>query len=118
MIVTLSLVAVSGFAKAIQDTLTFHFSSSVFKNLPAWNPILSWRNKWKNGDPLQGERFLGSSTVFVFVTDPWHLAQFIRINCLFASMLFIPEQVLLSVVLARVVFGISFELFFRILKKN
>jgi hypothetical protein len=118
VIVTLLLVAVSGLAKAVQDTLTFHFSSSVFKNLPAWNPILSWKNKWKNGDPLQGERFWGSSTVFVFVTDAWHLAQFFRINLLFASMIFLPiDNILYTVLIARVLFSVSFELGFRALVK-
>jgi hypothetical protein len=38
-----------------------------------WNPAISWKNKYANGDPLQGEKYFGSSTVFVFTTDAYHL---------------------------------------------
>lgn len=44
------------------------------KNRQFYDPIVSWKNKWKNGDVTQGERFPGSSTVFVGVTDWYHLA--------------------------------------------
>lgn len=40
-----------------------------------WRPSESWVNKWRNGDPAQGERFPGSSTVFVWTTDAYHLAR-------------------------------------------
>ena len=33
----------------------------------------SWKNKYKNGDKNQGERFKGSTTIFVPFTDGWHL---------------------------------------------
>ncbi|MBX2927008.1 MAG: hypothetical protein KF852_04170 [Saprospiraceae bacterium] len=42
-------------------------------NSSFWNPDESWKNKWRNGDPEQGERFLGSSTVFAWSTDAYHL---------------------------------------------
>jgi hypothetical protein len=38
-----------------------------------WNPNESWVNKWKNGDPAQGEKFPLSSTALVFTTDAYHL---------------------------------------------
>jgi hypothetical protein len=37
-----------------------------------WDKSVSWQNKWRNGDPNQGERFFGSSTAFVGVTDADH----------------------------------------------
>lgn len=37
-----------------------------------------WRNKWKNGDPNQGEAFLGSSNVFVWTTDFKHAADLVN----------------------------------------
>ena len=68
------LILIAGISKAIQDTLEFHFDTSVFKNLGNfWNPATSWKNKYKNGDPKQGEAFLGSTTIFVSLTDAWHL---------------------------------------------
>ena len=37
------------------------------------DPSISWRNKWRDGDPRLGEKYIGSSTVFVPLTDEWHL---------------------------------------------
>ena len=71
------LVILSSVSKAIQDKLQFHYSSSVFPKLTKsenfWNPQFSWRNKYKNNDPKQGEKFYGSTTIFVSLTDGWHL---------------------------------------------
>ena len=38
-----------------------------------WNPQESYKNKWKNGDYKQGEKFPLSSTALVFTTDAYHL---------------------------------------------
>lgn len=67
--------------KAVMDTLQFHFEESIFNRviwmrLKFWWPEMSWKNKYKNGDPKAGPRFLLSTTVFVFLTDAWHLFQF------------------------------------------
>ena len=65
----LSLTYCAGAFKGTADYLQFHYSGQN-----TWlNPDLSWRNKWKNGDPSHGEKFPGSSTVFVCFTDGWHL---------------------------------------------
>ena len=68
----------SGFANSVMDTLAYHFTSSKFSKLDDkqfWDPSLSWTNKYKNGDPKQGDKFFLSSTSFVFMTDGWHLAK-------------------------------------------
>lgn len=82
---TILLVLFYYVMKAIMDKITHHWSTSIFSNLPEkfhqfCNPSHSWRNKWKNGEKSDGERFLGSSTVFVMFTDLWHLLGFIRHN--------------------------------------
>ena len=41
-----------------------------------WSPGISFMNKYKNRDPAQGERFWGSSSIFVFTTDAYHLTRF------------------------------------------
>jgi len=41
-----------------------------------WSPGISFMNKYKNRDPAQGEKFWGSSTIFVFTTDAYHLTRF------------------------------------------
>lgn len=83
----LALSILAGLADGTRDVLFFRYSRSIFPQgtgeqvLGAgevfWNPAISWRNKWKNGDPEQGERFPGSSTFLVWTTDAWHLLQFI-----------------------------------------
>jgi hypothetical protein len=42
-----------------------------------WNPELSWRNKYEftPDGQIGGERFPGSTTVFVFATDGYHLSR-------------------------------------------
>ena len=62
---------VSGFSKAVCDLS----EEGNLKFLPErfWNKYMSWKNKWKNGDKAQGEKFWGSSRWFVMFTDGWHL---------------------------------------------
>jgi len=69
--------------KAVKDTISFHFMESIFSKLPIKyfkfiDPSISWKNKWKNGDVNQGERFIRSSTIFVMFTDLWHLCDFLQ----------------------------------------
>ena len=79
--VTTGLMVLSGASKGTADYLQFHYTGqSQF-----WNPDLSWRNKWKNGDPAQGEKFPGSSTVFVSLTDGWHMCNTVnKFSCIAA----------------------------------
>ena len=41
------------------DTLSYRYDRSVFSNFNHYqhwlDPRISWKNKWKNGDPAQGE---------------------------------------------------------------
>lgn len=74
------LALLAGISKGVMDILAHKFDSSIFSYLGLkhhnfWNPLKSWDNKYKNEDPNQGERFLGSKTLFVAVTDGWHLSQ-------------------------------------------
>jgi hypothetical protein len=109
MIAAIILLFISFSAYAIMWTLQFHFSESVFKNLNRyyWNPVYSWANKWKqeintnnirviglfeyysNGKPK--ERFFGSSTFFVWLTDAFHLFQCIFLNSLILAFGFIAD---------------------------
>jgi hypothetical protein len=72
----------AGAFNGAMDTLLFHYSQSIFPpGSKFWNPRESWRNKWKNGDPTQGEKFPGSSTIMVGFTDGWHLMQMGYLAC-------------------------------------
>ena len=81
-ILTGSLVLVAGSAKGFNETL--HFNYKVFQNtFPGanenwFNPQVSWRNKYKNGDPENGPKFFLSTSVFVMFTDQYHLNNFIN----------------------------------------
>ena len=133
VIVILSVLACSflaGLADGARDTLSFRYSQSIFPQGPGerllgggeqfWNPALSWRNKWKNGDPAQGERYPGSSTALVFLTDGWHLLQFIMLT-FFQLAIALPVimllglrwwWVLIAIVPLKFAFSIGFGLMF------
>ena len=110
------LILVSAVGKSVMDKLQFHYSKSIFskfKNQQFWNPEISWKNKWKNGNKLQGESFFLSSTLFVFTTDAWHLFQNIFLNSLFLGLFFITFKEIswlkaLLFLLSRVIFGLTF----------
>lgn len=126
IIIGLVFIIISTFSKSIMDKLQFHYDKSIFKNFKNqqfWDGRISWKNKWKNGDKEQGEKFPGSSTIFVFSTDAWHLFQSIFLNSLFLGVYFltITEFNLInfiSVIIGRVIFGLIFTFtFHRLLEK-
>lgn len=85
----IGLSFLSGASKGLNETLSHHYDRFEYKypgaNPYYWNPSLSWTNKYKNNDPKLGEKFLGSSTIFVFTTDAYHLTNTIHKNTLFAA---------------------------------
>lgn len=77
------LIAIICLMIAIMDLVSFKFKNTPQWMKPQfWNPVFSWLNKWGKNDTTK-ERFWGSSTVFVFLTDGWHLCKFIMLNCVF-----------------------------------
>lgn len=81
--VILLLIFIAGMSKGVSDTLQFHYPKSVFASLKSqeqyWNPAISWKNKYKDYDNgQQGEAFLFSRSLLVWLTDAWHLAQTIQ----------------------------------------
>lgn len=111
-------MALAGIANACMDTLkTRRWSSSIFRvfKKDSWfNPAISWRNKWKNGDDVYGERFFGSSTILVWITDAWHFFKMIMLVLICASVvLYVPLfNWYVDSVLLLIVFTLSFELFY------
>ena len=81
MIIFLSILfaVIAGLSKSLQDICSesnFYNSKLITKfkfNIDFWYKSISSKNKWKNGDKSQGEKFWGSSTIFVMFTDGWHL---------------------------------------------
>ncbi len=115
------LFALSGLAEAIMDTLQFHYGKSIFKNFKQefWDPSISWKNKYKDGEPAAGPKFWGSTTFFVGITDGWHFAKLLRNLFLFIGIFFLAYSycgfwpVILHVIISRLIYGISFTLFYK-----
>lgn len=118
----IGLVVLSAIANAAQDKISHHFYNSVFKNLNPyyWNPEFSWRNKYKNRDPNQGKRFVGSTTFLVWVTDAWHLLKFLWKNLLLlAVVLDFPngeswEMIVVYYAIIAIIWGMTFEIFYEL----
>jgi len=122
--ISLLLIFLAGIFNACMDIIKIRWIWSIFynvKNEQWFNPSLSWRNKWKDGHPDKGEKFLGSSTIFVFVTDFWHFCKFLMLLCIsFSIVLYQPIFFwLIDWLLFYLIFTVTFELFFsKILKRN
>jgi hypothetical protein len=108
------------------DVLQFHYMRSLFKDFKNnifWDPEISWRNKYKKGDPKEGPKFNGSDTLFVGFTDGWHLFKMFRTFCIFLGIFFLLLQFtsfwvsLLIVVGIRIFFGIAFTIFYDFFQK-
>jgi hypothetical protein len=118
--VILALLIVGSIAKAIMDVLQFHYSDSIFGKLKKaslikwFNPLISCNNKWKDGNPANGESFLGSSTVFVSLTDAWHFFQHIMLFCFMASIVLYKSffGIFIDFGIFYILFTCVFELFY------
>ena len=117
----------SGFCEGVMDKLQFHYHKSIFVNFPNtlfWNPADSWKNKYKNGNPVNGEKFLFSTSFLVSLTDGWHLFKLIRTFLLFISLVFIGylgddlSSLIMYLIIARTLYGIGFYVSYnKLLKK-
>jgi len=119
------LVCLAGFTKAVMDKLQFHWHKSIFALNPGkytplfWDPSVSWANKYKPGTNYKEEKFKFSTTLLVFLTDAWHFFQMCTTFLLFVGILMIGYgadslfSLIFVGVIARVVYGVTFELFFK-----
>lgn len=78
------LLAASGISKAVKDTLSDHYSTSIFNRFDPkfWDKSVSSVNKYKDqlNDDLS-PKFIGSTTFLVWTTDAWHLFDTIQSTC-------------------------------------
>lgn len=123
MIVTLTIIVLfllSIISYSCLWTIQFKYTSSIFrfwKNQQYFNPAISWKNKWKIVNEKAIEAFPGSSTVFVFLTDFFHLCQFVFLNSFMglAALGIVREFNFITLALFiafRFLFGWLFEKFF------
>lgn len=117
-------VILAGVCKAVKDTLQFHYGNSIFSKLNPqyWNADVSWKNKYK--EDLKTPKFWGSTTIFVWLTDAWHLFDmlgvlFMFFACFFAVLSdFKVWAIYLSIFILFVVYHVIFEVFFRLFVKK
>lgn len=120
--VSLALLVLAGIAKAVMDTLQFHYMTSIFAryNPLFWDPDMSWANKWKGGNSIKGEKFFLSSTLLVWTTDAWHLFQMIFLTLIIGAIVLYKPMVNIwaDAVILKVAMTGTFELFFaKVFKK-
>lgn len=104
---TILLLIIAAVAKSVSDCARSGKISGAF-----WDENIAWKNKWKNGDPAQGERFFGSSTVFVAFTSGFHLMQLVYLNAFFAALVLYSKIV--SPLADFFIFGVAFRLIFEL----
>lgn len=118
---TLIFVFLAAICNAIMDVITYRFNSSIFSKFVQlkWyiDPSVSWRNKYKNGDPNQGPIFPFSTSILCAITDLWHLTKSIMLVLLYVGITYYVPIInpVLDVILYYIVFGVTFELFWSIL---
>lgn len=75
----LGLMFISGAADGMSQVVAFHpdrfFEMHPNANRRFWDNRVSWRNKYRNGDPDQGRAFIGSTTWLAWTTDAYHLTR-------------------------------------------
>ena len=80
---------VSGASSGLHETILHHYPQFKSKfpeaNDQYWNPDISWKNKYANGNNADGPKFPGSTTVFVFTTDAYHFTNSIHRWTLFSA---------------------------------
>ncbi|VDM07213.1 unnamed protein product [Wuchereria bancrofti] len=71
------LQLLSGVARGYEQVVVNHYYKfkAVHPNANDnyFDPTISWKHKYKNNDPSQGEAYFGSTTVFAWTTDFKHL---------------------------------------------
>lgn len=77
-LITGSAMFVSGMLDGTKESISYHYHRGFKKRLPGvndkfWNPEISWKNKYKNGDCNLGPKFTGSTNALVFTTDAYHM---------------------------------------------
>jgi len=69
---------VSGMLDGTIESISYHYENGFKTRFPKandvfWNPAVSWKNKYKDGNCELGPKFAGSTTIFVSTTDAYHL---------------------------------------------
>lgn len=110
------------------DTLAHHYEKSIFGfsdklSDDFWNPHRSWKNKYKERGNTLFANFIEKidNTILSFLTDGWHLFQFIMLTALQTSItlpfIFYYNlswwQGIITIFVVKMIWGATFELFYK-----
>lgn len=121
------LVTIAGIFDAFRDTLKNKYEQSIFAkcNRQFFDPKVSWRNKYKHRKPTNGAAFPFSKTALVFLTDAWHLFQFVFLTLLAIGVFLTPSisnniihNILFVICFSKFCIGLGFEIGERIALKR
>lgn len=96
LVISLCCIILAGASKGAADILQHKYKKSIFAAYEKelfYNPKKSWKNKWRPKTEEKGyvEKFPGSSTIFVFTTDAWHLCNFFMYKLIFLVVILQPS---------------------------
>jgi hypothetical protein len=113
------LLFLSGVFEGFIESLKYQYAE-VKRKLPFlsdkyWNPAISSKNKYKNGEKAQGSAFPFSTNALVWITDGYHLMNFLANNILFlalglAGILNLPYNPILIVLVMMVLTHVFYSM--------
>ena len=120
-IITAIALFLFGCSIGLMDHLQFHYHKGQFKNEQFWNPQISWKNKYKDGNPDLGPAYFGSTTFLAWTTDGWHMIKtigFSILQLLIAFLLMRKQKwyyTVLAFIIIKLVFVSGFHLVYTII---
>jgi hypothetical protein len=114
LLLSLFFFALAAGFDAVIDTLTHHFSTSIFAGLNDqwWNPAISWTNKHTYPFPLN----------IVQISDAWHLFKTLMIITLTYTIIFTGRRLpitwgrfIVYTIFYGLAWNLNFNLFYNIL---
>lgn len=131
MILPFTLILTASICNAVMDITSHKFYQSVFNspkfNPLFWNPAISWKNKYINGDINQGRKqwniFGLKINIHPAFTDSWHLFKSTMIFCLVGAIVLYDSKGWVWDLILFVIYGtawnLTFSLFYnKLLKKR
>lgn len=103
---------------ALMEKFITHHSKSIFRNAKSFSFFgsNSWTRKYKDHNPQAGTAFWGSTTFLVWVTDGYHLIQWMMLWFLAGAVvtLDVPMEGVEAWIAVILVFRISWTLVFKL----
>ena len=94
-LISITCWILAAICNSVMDTLAHHYPTSIFNDMNPkyWDPKISWKNKYKDGNKAFGPAFPLSTGMLVAFTDAWHLFKSAQIVLLALSVVTFPYTV-------------------------